>query len=273
MASKSPFPGMDPYIEARGLWGDFHNDLITSIKRFLNSQLPPRYVARGGERSYIDAVDLDGERLKRRTIIPDVSVHERATPATPHSSTAAVEELTDESVVMYGTQLEEIRESFIDIRDVETDNRLVTSIEILSPTNKRPNSKGWVEYESKRNNFFRGIANLVEIDLLRGGRRLPMGSPLPAGHYMAIVSRGRLRPKSSVYSWRLSGRMPAIPIPLAARDAEPMLDLQTVLDLVYDRAHYHRSLKYATPPVPPLSPEMADWTQSILNTRSSPSTP
>ena len=36
---------MDPYIEARSLWGDFHTDLITSIKRFLNSILPPRYVA------------------------------------------------------------------------------------------------------------------------------------------------------------------------------------------------------------------------------------
>lgn len=25
---KSPFPGMDPYIEACSLWGDFHNRLI-----------------------------------------------------------------------------------------------------------------------------------------------------------------------------------------------------------------------------------------------------
>ena len=247
MASKSPFPGMDPYIEARGLWGDFHTDLITSIKRFLNSQLPPRYVARGGERSYIDAVDLDGERLKRRTIIPDVSVHERPQPAAALSSPAAVEKLTDESVVMYGTQLEEVRESFIDIRDVETDNRLVTSIEILSPTNKRPNSKGWVEYESKRNNFFRGIANLVEIDLSRGGQRHVMKTPWPDSPYYLMVMRCQHAPACRV--WRAYSTRPLapIPIPLLPCDPDLALALQPMIDDIYLQSRYEPDVRYHEP--------------------------
>jgi hypothetical protein len=32
---KSPFPGMDPYIEVSNLWGDLHDTLIADIKRYL----------------------------------------------------------------------------------------------------------------------------------------------------------------------------------------------------------------------------------------------
>jgi hypothetical protein len=48
---KSPFPGMDPYIEACGLWGDFHNALIAEIYRAVSEALPRGYVARTGKRS------------------------------------------------------------------------------------------------------------------------------------------------------------------------------------------------------------------------------
>ena len=53
---KSPFPGMDPYIEACGLWEDFHASFIGEIHRTLAAALPERYIARLGERSYISVV-------------------------------------------------------------------------------------------------------------------------------------------------------------------------------------------------------------------------
>src|SRR5437764_455214 len=52
-AMASPFPGMDPYIEACGLWEDFHAKLIGEIERTLAPILPSRYVVRAGERSYV----------------------------------------------------------------------------------------------------------------------------------------------------------------------------------------------------------------------------
>lgn len=235
---------MDPYIEARGLWGDFHTDLITSIKRFLNSRLPPRYVARAGERSYIDAVDPDGELLKRRIIIPDVSAHERQKEIAHETSPAAVEELGDESVVMYGTQLDEIRESFIDIRDVETDNRLVTSIEILSPTNKRHKSRGWDEYESKRSDFFRGCANLVEIDLLRGGQRHGMKTPWPDSPYYLMVMRSHEAPACRVWPAYATRPLPPIPIPLLPSDPDLKLALQPLIDDIYVESRYASDVRY-----------------------------
>ena len=41
----SPFPGMDPYIEAADIWPDFHHALATEIRSELNQLLPPRYYA------------------------------------------------------------------------------------------------------------------------------------------------------------------------------------------------------------------------------------
>ena len=50
---KSPFPGMDPFIEGCGLWEDFHNHLVEKIFDYLAASVPERYVVRTGERSYI----------------------------------------------------------------------------------------------------------------------------------------------------------------------------------------------------------------------------
>jgi hypothetical protein len=44
---------MDPYIEARGLWGDFHAELIGELKRALAAQVPEKYLVRVEERSYV----------------------------------------------------------------------------------------------------------------------------------------------------------------------------------------------------------------------------
>ena len=50
---RSPFPGMDPFIESFGLWEDFHSKLIGEMERTLSSVVPDRYVVRTGERSYV----------------------------------------------------------------------------------------------------------------------------------------------------------------------------------------------------------------------------
>jgi len=40
----SPFPGMDPYIEAPEIWSDFHGRLAEEISAGLNEVLQPHYV-------------------------------------------------------------------------------------------------------------------------------------------------------------------------------------------------------------------------------------
>ncbi len=41
----SPFPGMDPYLEAPHIWEDFHASLSIEIQRQLAPSLRPRYFA------------------------------------------------------------------------------------------------------------------------------------------------------------------------------------------------------------------------------------
>jgi hypothetical protein len=53
----SPFPGMDPYLEARTVWPGLHQRLITYIAEALHLQLRPKYVATIGERVQLAVVD------------------------------------------------------------------------------------------------------------------------------------------------------------------------------------------------------------------------
>jgi len=52
---------MDPYIEARGPWGDFHAKLIGEIERILSAQVPEKYLVRLEERSYVAPAGTEGK--------------------------------------------------------------------------------------------------------------------------------------------------------------------------------------------------------------------
>ena len=113
---------------------------------------------------------------------------------------------------------------------------VVTIIEVLSPANKRANSDGRREYLAKRAMILRSSAHLVEIDLLRGGERLPMAEPLPSVDYDVIVSRAPRRPMADVWPTTLRQPLPTVPIPLAGEDPEVPLDLQAIFHAVHERA-------------------------------------
>ncbi len=89
----------------------------------------------------------------------------------------------------------EVSDVWIEVRR-RTGRTPVTVIELLTPTNK--SGDGFVEYKLKRRSLIRQKINVVELDLLLGGRRLPMSLPLPVGDYFAFVSRAHHRPNSEV---------------------------------------------------------------------------
>jgi hypothetical protein len=88
---------------------------------------------------------------------------------------------------------------------------------------------------------------LVEIDLIRAGRRSARSKPVPKGHYAAFVSRADRRPSCEVRCWNVERAMPAIPIPLLSRDADVELDLQGAFDTAYERGAYERLIDYGGP--------------------------
>src|SRR5207248_7822478 len=106
-------------------------------------------------------------------------------------------------------------------------------------------------------------SHLVELDLLRGGERVPMSTPLPPGDYYALVGRAHRRPTVEVYAWSLRQPLPTIPIPLKRGDPDVPLDLQMVFTTVYDRARYDLTLDYSAALSPRLNKSDAAWAKRL----------
>lgn len=259
----SPFPGMDPYIEANGLWADFHDDLIAEIKRALAAVLPERYFVQLGERAYVVLAGTDGK--EEWPFYPDVGVSAAARQKPP-GSTPATTALADPpagsgAVTMRAFIDAHFHETFIDIYEQGPEVRLVTCIEVLSPSNKRPGTEGWEQYLRKRNALLLGQASLVEIDLLRGGRRMPMVEPWPQSPYYLLVGWQRRVPYCRVWPADHRHRLPDIPVPLASPDPDLSLALQPMIEAIYERSRYRRRIDYGKPLTPPLEVEDAAWLQ------------
>lgn len=154
-------------------------------------------------------------------------------------------------------------ERFLEIRLRET-REVVTVLELLAPSNKRAGSEGRRGYLAKREQILSSRTNLVELDLLRGGERLPIIPALPPADCFALVRRGALRPKIECYFWTVREALGTAPIPLRAPDAAAHLDLQAAIGSVYQRAGYAQWLDYAGPPQPPMKPEDASWAMAIV---------
>jgi hypothetical protein len=258
---------MDPFIETRGLWEDFHPQLIAEIHRALAAAVPEKYAVRLGERSYIALFGAQGKDFK--PFLPDIGVTAPTSELTAKQASGAIAEASEtEAVSMEAFVALEFRETFIEIYEHDPEKRLVTCIEVLSPSNKRRGSKGWKRYLRKRQALLLGTANLVELDLLRGGQRMPMMTPWPDSPYTLLVSREHRAPHCTVWPAYFQRPLPQIPIPLASPDADVRLDLQPFIAAIYARSRYGDDIDYTRPLQPALTDEESAWLAEQLRARS-----
>lgn len=249
----SPFPGMNPYLEQTRVWHDFHESFMPLVRDLLSAQLDPAYVVKIDEQVYIHELPAEPRRFVGRA---DVGVTEHPGGGGLQADTAVLDAPAE--VALPGVDFERL--SFLEIRD-RTDWKLITVLELLSPANKYagPDRE---QYLAKRALLLASAVHLVEIDLLRGGPRLPLEG-LPACDYYILVSRYKDRPRAGVWPIQLRDRLPVFPIPLRASSPDARLDLQEVLHRVYDAARY-RSWIYAGHPEPALGPEDAAWAAGLI---------
>src|SRR5262245_18980932 len=133
---------------------------------------------------------------------------------------------------------------------------------IVRTANKR--GEGYREYLDKRRRLLCSMAHLIEIDLLRRGRRVPMQQALSPLPYCIFLSRTERRPMMEVWPIQLHMRLPVIPVPLLAEDPDVTLDVQLALDTVYDAFNYDLSIDYTRPAEIPLIGEAARWADTHL---------
>jgi hypothetical protein len=245
---------MNPYLEQEDVWQDFHQSFLPLLRAVLAEQVRPAYVVKVEEHLFIHELSAEQRRLLGRT---DVSL--AASQATlPVPAAAAILEAPSYARLSAAVDIE--RHAYLEIRD-RRGRELVTVLELLSPSNKRPGPDR-EQYLSKRLQFLHGNVHLVEIDLLRGGPRLPV-EDLPPCDYYALVSRWEDRPRAGVWPIHLRDRLPIVPIPLRTPDPHAHLDLQAVLHRLYDEAGYEDYI-YTGTPQPPLAPEDESWTRQFI---------
>jgi hypothetical protein len=265
MRTRSPFPGMDPWLESH--WNGVHPTIIISLRRQAFLQLPEGLYAEVEENVYVVDADQTGKLFR-----PDVGVFDslknEETPWKPsHQGSVAVAEPVR---LVFNT--EPIVEGHIEIRDLRGDNKLVTVIEVLSPTNKN-DIRARSAYLAKREAYYAADANVVELDLLRGGQPL-IGLPLeyvePVSEvpYKCVIRRSNPpagKTKMDYYRIGLRTALPTIRVPLRPGDAEIELDLRSPLDSAYEEGRFGIRIDYSKPPVPPLTPSDAAWAAELLS--------
>jgi hypothetical protein len=251
----SPFPGVDPYVEAVENWSDFHARFIYLMATTLGPMIRPRYHARIERHEFT----LDREE---REFIPDVMVLQAS--ARPQGNTAALAVMEADTALLVEEPLPQERQGFIQIFDKQSGNRIVTQIELLSPTNK--SSKGLDQYRQKQREVLHSQVHLVEIDMLcRGLHALAVPEELltmPTGFHSFFVSVNRYprRDQHQVYALTLKDRLPRIRVPLSVPDPDVVLDLSAVYSRAYDEALYCDTLTYLQdPPHLRLSTEERTW--------------
>ena len=256
-----PFPGVDPFLESQ-YWRDFHSTFITDIRDALRGQLPYDYVVTVEERVLLHS---GGEEPEERSLIADGAVRQKPEVEPAPGGGAAVAEPIASSGTSYSLMtlpdLDGHTQPYVEVRDSLT-NQLVTVIELLSPANKIGDGRD--EYLAKRNALIHSSIHLVELDLLRGGRRLPMTTPLPPSDFYAIVSDSGQRPEAAVHHWSLPDDLPTVQVPLRSFRKYATLQLGRMFRDRHARSGYRHTLDYGRPLTPRLPSNHAAWVADRL---------
>jgi hypothetical protein len=255
---------MDPYLESPDWFPGLHDGLIFCCLELLQHALPEAYYAQSSQRVWLE--------YSRRRIEPDVEVMrtERRPRRIVRSGGTAVAELKAKKPLVVRVDTIEhgpFKESFLEIRRREGKKpRIVTTIEILSPSNKTPGNPSRHLYLTKQREVLTGETHLVEIDLLRGGSHTSAApralTEEKAGSFDYHVSIHRFdRPQDFlIHPILMQEPLPVIGIPLLPGDSDVPLDLQSAFNRAYDAGPYQREVEYGRDRIKPrLKPEQAGW--------------
>jgi Protein of unknown function (DUF4058) len=205
---------------------------------------------------------------------PDVEILQRQQPVRPlpprvlgGEATAADSTKTISPALAFPLLDFETRLINVEVRDSAT-NQLVTSIKILSPVNKR--GKELRDYRRKRERLEAANVHLLEVDLLRRGRRPVLTSriaqleKLEQVHYLISLLRGGAH-SLEVWSAQVTDPLPIVAVPLRHPDPDIALDLGACMNIVYDEAMYDLSIDYTQkPPLPAFDEQTQNWIDTLL---------
>lgn len=265
----SPFPGMDPFLEQPIIFPDFHAGFVAAMRALLQPELPSPYYAAMGRRAWVEVTE--------RSIGPDVAVMHNTRQSEHSGGGIAVAEPNVTQPVVIHVPHDERVETLIEVCEGRgSERRVVTVIEVLSPSNKTMGEHGRNLYLQKQQELLQSKTHLIEIDLLR------------AGLHSTAVPRDRLQRKVTrydyhvclhrfdkfedyfVYPFRLTDQLPTVSVPLLPGDGDVKLDLQAVFQRTYEEGPYSREIDYQRDTIePPVAEEDLAFVKARLAEHSS----
>jgi hypothetical protein len=226
---KSPFPGMDPYLEQH--WHDVHTSLVFLAKSALQSQLGEELVARNDERVVAITANGEGESepaVERFIEIIDVARDSRV--ITVIEFVSPNNKQPGDGQRKYQQQQQACCDARVNLVEID-------------------------------------LTRQGERRLLVRGPQLPPGAQTTFSACVCrtwVPRRRQAGGQFELYGLPLRQRLPAIRIPLRPVDADVVFDLQSLIDGAYDAGGYSRTLDYAGPCAPPLDPDDAAWADELL---------
>ena len=259
----SPFPGMDPFVEHPFDWKGVHLKLISHLQDAILAGLPTGYDCRVEADLYLHELSGEERGSPVRPTGPAAAVADGGVVASAGgvsgSGAAAVLDAPVRHAVEASTAVLEYEHPFLEVTDRDGE-RVVCVLELLSPTNESGPDRA--AYLRKRDRLLYSETHLVEIDLLRTGRRMPIRGPIEEP-YLVMVSQAGLRPAAGEWPFGLRDPFPTVPVPLSGDDPPVWVDLGAVFANAYDRGGFARR-SYRRPPEPPLDPADAEWAAGLL---------
>ena len=232
--SRSPFPGMDPYLESR--WSDVHVKLIGFMGEAIQPLLPPALRARGEERLLLETEAGDDTAASQAPIVDrwiqiiDVSTGNRVV--------TAIEILSPWNKApgrlnrLYLRKLDDYAKAGVSVVEID--------LLRYPPRGRLPVTEGDIPPERRT-------------------------------AYLTCVRLGWEPETWRAYPMSLRLPLPSLPIPLRETDAQVALDLQPLIERVYV-AGGHDDIDYSTPLDPPLSQSDSAWANELLSdSRQTPS--
>lgn len=259
MKTNNPFPGMNPFLEAS--WPDVHTRLIGYISDALAEELPLDLSARAEEEVTVGSED-DESLTHYRADVAVSAVWPAELPGVWQPDSESVIAVAEPEIL----EIDHPTARWIEIRD--TDGRLITVIEVLSPFNKL--GTGRAVYLQKQQDYIAAGINLVEIDLLRIGRPVFLEETVrrlrsaEGTRYLVAATRAGRPSRLELYYCSLRERLPAVRVPLRVTDLDVPLDLQPLIDRVYRTGRYWQ-ISRRDVPAPPLPTDDATWVQERLH--------
>ena len=231
---------MDPYLEG-SIWHAVHNGLIYQLAKTLSDHVPDDlFVDTEVKTILVDEIGAEYQQM-----YPNVAVYKRRADDSgiinepPHEYGGA------EPATLTISHLP-IKTQSIKVIEIES-RRVITAVEVISPVNKF--GFGFEEYENKVDALHTAGVNVLEIDLIRRGKRRYQETSRQVAPYCITLFEA-LRHASSIWLLQLLDPLPTIKVPLRGHDSPVPIDLQEALSKFYADRKLGKRIDYtqATPP-------------------------